>query len=387
MNSEKDGVGMVNDDDDMKGLGDDLFNNEKTLVEDGNNESQGIKLPSGGVSQGKVLTPQQKAIRTILRRSGKDKIPELRQLMSGKWGTEVAVKDISIFINDIQGDKLMSDLSKQCPLRNRINLSAEVIKRRVLEVGVQIVEAGKMYQPIAVAKIVEDGRLECTSGRHRLAFIAMVFGPDARIPVYIEDMSLNEARDAVVVSNQARNTKALERAEHSVLQAVHGDSNASQDDLYRKTVTAKSKARRYCVFSVINRGYPQKLSFLVSTDSSRKGGLTTLANIENYWSAAVTWKKGMERSVFDADVKESVKFLNALVEKMKEDAAFNSKQQLASMVLVAIGKYYKNYKNTTGAYATEVADKVANKLVSMGDIGRQKSEKTYAALIKDVPLK
>lgn len=383
--------GLEGEDDGLKGLGDDLFGEEGKGLEDDDQEPQeGVQKAPGVVQDAGVgkktwknVTARQKAVNVILRRASKDKVPDIRHLLVGKMGSEVKIQDIALFIDDEQADELMAELAKECPVRNRVNLSAEVQKKRILDIGAQIVESGRMYQPISVARIKEDGRLECTSGRHRLAFLALVYGPDTRIPVCIEDMTMNEARDAVVVSNQARPTKALERAEHTVLQAVKGNLNAEQDDLYYRTVTAKAKARRYCVFSVINRSYPMKLGFVVSKDSSRKGGgITTLTNIEGFWGAALDWEDGMERKKFDAELKESVKFLNGVVETMQAQKGFNSKQHLAAMTLSAIGKYYRAFREITGGDASAVAVEVAKCVVKMGDVGRQKSEKTYSTLAK-----
>lgn len=390
----RDKDGLDSEDDGLRGLGDDLFGTEEKGLEDSGKEGdqdgkEGVQdvpgtVPEAGAGKRtwKNVTVRQKAVNVILRRAAKDAVPDVRQLLVGKCGTVVRIADIALFIGDGQGDELMAELAKECPIRNRVNLSAEVQKRRMLDIGAQIVESGRMYQPISVARIKEDGRLECTSGRHRLAFLVLMYGGDTRIPVYIEDMTMNEARDAVVVSNQARSTKALERAEHAVLQAVRGNVDADQDDLYYKTVTAKAKARRYCVFSVVNRGFPRKLAFAVSSDSSRKGGATTLANVECFWGAALGWEDGMERKVFDADLGDSVRFLNAMVERMLATKGFEPKQHLAAMTMTAVGKYYRNYKDIAGSVPVDVADKVAACVVKMGEIGRVKSEKTYSALAK-----
>jgi len=388
---ERDMNDGLDGDDGLKGLGDDLFGEEGKGLEDDDQEAQeGVQEAPGAVRDAglgkktwKNVTARQKAVNVIVRRAAKDKVPDIRQLLVGKMGTEVKIRDIGLFIGGDHKDALMAELAQECPVRNRVNLSAEVQKKRILDVGAQIVESGRMYQPVSVARIKDDGRLECTSGRHRLAFLALMYGSDTRIPVCVEDMTMNEARDAVVVSNQARPTKALERAEHTVLQAVKGNLNAEQDDLYYRTVTAKAKARRYCVFSVINRSYPMKLDFAVSQDSSRKGGgVTTLTNIEGFWGAALDWEDGMERKKFDAELKESVRFLNVVVATMHTQKGFVPKQHLAAMTLSAVGKYYRAFREITGGDASSVAVDVAKCVVKMGEVGRQKSEKTYSVLAK-----
>jgi hypothetical protein len=328
------------------------------------------KKPKGGHKKQarKPLTPRQKAIRVIMRRADVEEV--------------MRICDIGLFIDE-PSDPVLANIAKDCPCQNRVNLSAEVMLSQVKKVGSQILESGRMYQPIQVAKITEDGAFECTSGRHRLAFLALLYGAKASIKVYVEDMTLQEARDAVVVANMARPTKAMERAEHAVLQAVHGDADAEQDDMFKKTATTKSKAKKYCVFSVFKKGYPAKLEFKASLTSSRDGGtaLTTITNIENFWGNALEWRKDMERAEFDDELKKSVEFLNAVAASFQSQGSFDASQHMASMVLSAIGKYYRDVESVTGN-AISRADEIAKVIVAMGDIGRQKSDLTYSELSK-----
>jgi hypothetical protein len=72
--------------------------------------------------------------------------------------------------------------------------------------------------------------------------------------------------------------------------------------------------------------------------------------------------------------------LSAFVKAAQAVEGFDADQHLASMTLSAVGKYYIDALNVKGEAPS--ADKVAAKVVAMGDIGRQKSEKTYAAITK-----
>lgn len=337
----------------------------------------GVVAKKGGISK------REKAIRVMLRRAGISKPPSLASIIHGKSGLMVPIKNIALFIGTPTEEPLLQ-LSKECIIPNRVNLSAEVQLKRVIEVGAEIFRSGKMYQPIQVARM--GGTLECTSGRHRLAFLALVYGSDAEIPLYIEDMTLNEARDAVVVANQARPTKALERAEHAVLQAVGGNVDAAQDELYSKTITRKSVAKRYCVYSVISRGYPARLSFPVSQTSSRRdGGLTTITNVENFWAASLEWNEETLRKDFDKMLLKSVKFINRLIDILKSKSGFDPSQHLSSMSMTAIGKYYRTRMEVTGNDWTEDEIEVlASLLISLGEIGRWKSEKIYADIAKNM---
>jgi hypothetical protein len=327
----------------------------------------------------KPLTGRDKAIRLMLRRAGVDELPPVDQIMRGKTGsTKMSISDIALFIGKPK-DAVLAALADDCGVKNIVNLSAEVSKSRVMAIGAQILTAGRMYQPIQVAKI--DKQYQCTSGRHRLAFLALAYGPSTKIPVYVEDMNLCEARDAVVVANQARPTKALERAEHAVLQAVGGNIDAQQDEMYSKTVKTKAKAKKYCVYSVLEKGHPTRLSFPVSLTSSRKdGGLTTITNVENYWGAAIDWHKDTEQKDFDAALETATEFLNEIAKVFQVESGFDASHHMASMTLSAIGKYYRSYVDVNGAFPVAKIAAVAKAIVAMGGIGRQKSEQTYDAL-------
>jgi hypothetical protein len=326
-----------------------------------------------------ALTPIAKTVRKMLKKAKLAAAPELAQLIVGKVGPAIKIKDIGIFIGTPESESLKA-LAKECSVKNTVNLSAEVSLDQVMKVGVQILQNGRMFQPITVAKIGDA--LECTSGRHRLAFLGLVYGADSEIPVYAEEMDLATARDCVVVSNQSRKTKAMEQAEHAVLSAVGGNVDVEQDELYTKLVTSRIRASQYCVYSVLERKRPCKLSFLVSKAVSRKGDeMTTVKNLANFWKAALKWEKETERKAFDHSLKASIEFMNALVKSMKEIDGFDAEQHLASMTLSALGKYYIDFLNQRGD-PMPVVDKIAKIVVGMGECGRAKAAKTYTAICK-----
>lgn len=330
----------------------------------------------------KELTPKEKAVKKMLHKAGVEKLPELKTLFAGKVGETVKVKDIGIFLGTPK-DEILKELAKECPIRNRGNLSTEVSMAQVIKVGADILSVGRLVSPITLARIKEDGVLECTSGRHRLVAIALLYGADAEVTAYVENLTLTEARDTVVFANDCRATKAMEKAEHVVLKAVNGNVDVKQDELYAAVCTSKGKARKYAVYSVFERKHPAKLAFAVSFTASRKDGeLTTLTNVENFWKAAVEWTSETERKVFDASLKASIEFLNALVEAMQTVKGFDAEQHLASMPLTAIGRFYREYGSIQGENAISVVKKVAKTVVELGEVGRQPSKKTYDAIAK-----
>lgn len=376
------------DEDDTQELGDEDFEDDGTSISEliGEPESkreQRKNQPKGVVSikrARKPLSPREKVLRVIMRRAGVETIPTLDSLMRGKGGERMRICDIGLFISG-SDDEVLSKISELCPVTNRVNLSAEIQINQVKKVGSDILSSGRMYQPIQVARIEEDGAMECTSGRHRLAFLALTYGPTVSIPVYVEEMTIQEARDAVVVANQARSTKAMEKAEHAVMKAVHGDVDAGRDELYRKMAVSKGMVRKYCVYNVL-REYPVALDFMVSLTASRKGGaMTTVTNVEKFWSNALNWHKDMPRKDFDAELKDATVFLNAVVKAMQKDPGMDAHQHLATMSMHAIGKYYNELQNVTGN-AIEKAGDIASVVVGMGDCARHKYDAIYHELRK-----
>jgi hypothetical protein len=328
----------------------------------------------------KPLTAREKVLRVIMRRADIETAPTLAELMRGKEGVEMRICDIGLFIGDPE-DEVLAAIAAKCSVKNRVNLSAEVQVNQMKKVGADILSSGRMYQPIQVADI--DGAFECTSGRHRLAFLALLYGVESKIPVYVEEMTIQEARDAVVVANQARPTKALERAEHAILKAVHGDVDADQDQMYEKAATTKAGVKKYCVYSVMERGYPVSLGFKVSLTASRKGGaMTTVTNVENFWSNALSgWHREMPRPEFDGELKAATEFLNAMVSAMAEEPGFDPKQHLAAMPMAAVGKYYNELQNVTGSAIGKVGE-ISRVIIGMGECGRHKSDVIYHELSK-----
>ncbi len=340
-----------------------------------------IKKGKKGNKKRKTMSLVQKSIRLVLRRSGKDKFPHLDELMRGKNGKKIAINEIGIF-SGTPRDKLISELATDCMIGNTLNFSAEITKLRTLQVGTQIIKAGRMHSPIHLAQIQENGSIQCVSGRHRLVFLILAYGADAKIPVYIENMTLEEARDAMGVANDSRPAKAKERAELAVLKALKGKSNVNQDELYAQMATSKSNARKYCIYSVTERGYPVRLGFKVSATSSRKdGGITTLSSVETFLNVAMDWSPEMKRQEFDDIVKGCILFVNALEVAFKKNSGFNPDHHMTTNPMTAIGKYY--YENTFSLKINPICfvEEIANKIISMGDLSRKSVDAIYDDLM------
>jgi hypothetical protein len=160
-------------------------------------------------------------------------------------------------------------------------------------------------------------------------FLALTYGPDALVNIIVKEMTMNEARDAVVAANMARKTRALEKAEHAVLKSVHGDADADLDTMYTNLVTTKAKAKKYCTYVMTERSYPAVVDFSVSPMPTRKQGeLTTISNLEGFWGNALSWHRDTPREDFDRDLKAAIEFLNALVKDMQSIEGFEAKTHI-----------------------------------------------------------
>jgi len=340
----------IGDEDEFRGFGDDLLHKEESEQDDA------IKVADKCQRVKKTL--KQKALRVMLKRAGIKKIPTLEQIFDGKTGPKIKISEIGFISNDKQSDPLLAELSLEFKERNRLNRD-EILKSRILAVGSEIFKIGRMLTPIHVFHDVGGGGIECISGRHRLAAIAIVYGSDVKVPVYIENLTLTAAREAVAVANDSRPIKALERASYAILRAAGGDTMPTRDRIFEKMSSHKPDIGKYCVHAVIDKGHPAKLNFKLSELSSRRdGGITTVSNIEEFWCEALLRQKGMTRKEFEVGLLQSVKFLNAFVEAIQKVPGFDSDQHLTANMMSDIGRYYKDCAGINESDAEQLASKV-----------------------------
>jgi len=360
---------MNDQDDEFSGIGDDLVSQTKPMP---------ITVKEKIIKIRK--TRRQKDMRVILKRSGITLLPSIEKILQGRDGDKIPISTIGFLSLKHSVDPVFDEIAANCSVKNRLNRD-EVLKSRVLDIGAQILRAGRMWTPILVYRDVDDGHLECISGRHRLTFLALAYGTDLIIPVHIESMTLKEAREAVAVANDSRPIKALERVSYAILRALGGDTEANQDQVYRKLATNKINVGKYCVYSVIDRELPVKLNFTLSEKFSRlDGGITTVSNIECFWNEAFSWNREMTRLEFDKELKESVLFLNAFIGKISNIKGFDSVQHLSAGVMLAVGRYYLSYRNITQRSAIAVCEKMAEGVVGLGQTSKQSQGKLYNAL-------
>lgn len=330
----------------------------------------------------KKLSPKQKIVKAMRRASGdaEAEMPSVDEVtVNNRAPRKVAISDIAIFL-DKPEEEVLRQVYDEASLPNRCNLSAKVDADRVKMVGGQMLKAGRLFHPIQVAEIDFDGRLECVSGRHRLVALALLFGCDAEVTVFVEKMSLEQACDAVIFANQSRSIKARERAQHAVLAAVHGNPDADADERYMKAVQHKPDTEDYCAYMVIEQERPVKLGF--KWRPSKGGtGLASIGALKKYWRNATRWHKDLTRTEFDGRLKESTQFLNALVKELQKQDDFDPRKQLGSMPLQGIGRYYASVCDAGVETDKEFIRELAEVLVRVVAAGRMSNGLVYQAVV------
>jgi len=333
-------------------------------------------------------TKREKLIKNVLKNAKVQSIPTVDELFSKRSGDKMKIKKIAVFLSNKPGDEILDELAEQLSIPNTVNLSTEVDLKQVKKVGIQILEAGKVWMSIEVAKLKDGSKNhECWSGRHRLAFLALLYGPDAEIPVEICSMTTQEARDAVVYANSSRKVLGLEQAEHCAMKATEGApmEDIERDELYAKMARAKKGAVDFGLITLMDlKVKGLKLKFDISKSASRAEGncLTTVKNIRGFINTAMEeWTKTTTRKEYDETLSEAVAYLNAIVEALKTLEGFDPTQQLAAKPLSALGKLFNKF-GASSAKPHEYGEMIAEILIGLGQIGRHKAGETLKQLVQ-----
>lgn len=360
------------------------------------------EISKDDVKQSSVIEPKkqketmrERFIRFLLKKHGLKELPSLEQLFEGRNGLRMKIKDIGIFISDNPGNdcEIIKNLAIELPLRNTINLSAEVSFSQIKHVLNQILEAGKVWMGIEVAKLKDGSKnYEAWSGRHRLAGIALLYGADAEVPVEVRELTTLEARDAVIYANKSRKVRGLEKAEHNALRfAKGGIEDFDRNVLYEQMVKSKGSAVQFAIISTVTKNsIGVNILFPITKTASRSGGcFTTIDNLGSYFKAATRWdrKNKISREEFDYRLKNAVVFLNNVVSASRMMEKFDPKQAMANKPLVALGNVYlwlldKHEKSKVEPVV--YAEAIAKIIVELGSIGREKSEELTKKIKKNL---
>jgi len=333
----------------------------------------------------KPLTERERFVRLLLKRAGLSELPKLESMFDKDAGNATKkVKDIAIFIQ--KGEGMLEDVSKECPHKNVVNLSSEVLFRQVKSVAMDVFHSKRFYHVIEVSNVTDAPEgvhpLQCVSGRHRLALIALLWGSDAEVPVRLTSRSMCECRDSVVFANKSRATSSVEKADLVMVQAVNGDTAAKPDEVYEKVVRTKTSAVDFAFHRAIhNHIYGFKFEFDVSMRSTIDDCMTMANSIKGFLKSVVTWEPSMTRIQLDTAVKDALKWLNALAKEFNQTKGFVKEQQMAQHPLIAYGDIYRS-NLVAGKDPMEIIPALVKKAVSLGDIGREKTVKLVNMLTR-----
>lgn len=305
--------------------------------------------------------------------SEKVEIPPIESLFNAQKEHKVDASSIAILrAEHKQG--LLKELAFDSENANEINVP-EVDVERVKKLAIEILMDGEMYSSIEVANI--DGKLQCWSGRHRLAVLMLLYGNDIKVPCNVRKMSKQEAFKAVVRANECRPTVPLEKIEHAIIKATGGAIDISRQEFYDKVMTKRSNVGNYAIQSVLRqKNYGMSINFTVAANRKKNKAITTVANLKNFFTAALYWEKNNTCEEFDTRLKTAVKFINTFMASIDQYEGFDRDQHVTGKVLTAIGKWCNQNDDF------EQADALASCVVGQGEIGSQPSEKTLKAITK-----
>lgn len=185
-----------------------------------------------------------KILDLIRREVGAPKLPTYEEVFASHFSYNlpaVPVEKLAVF-NDNDGwnesstalGKLMKDISGHFGGDNVLNPHAEVDPRRVVQVLGKIISMGKLYNPIKAFKVDLDQRnkkkagladYQVFDGRNRAAALAILFGPNLKIPVWIDEEAKSKATVATLEANNVRATRNMEKVavQGVEMQSAHPD--------------------------------------------------------------------------------------------------------------------------------------------------------------------
>lgn len=167
----------------------------------------------------------------IRKEVGAPKLPTWDEVFAGHFRYNlpaVEVAKLAVF-NDNERwanpstpiERVMRDVAAGFGGDNVLNPHAEVDPRRVVHVLSKIIAMGKLYNPVKAFDVTNldakskkragSSEYQVFDGRHRVAALAILFGPKLRIPMWISEETRTEATVATLEANNVRATKNLEK--------------------------------------------------------------------------------------------------------------------------------------------------------------------------------
>lgn len=260
----------------------------------------------------KILLPSERLIKGLLKELNLDEtgIPsqaDLFKIVNRRGNEKVALNRIAVFCDSVKiaestgkglGVRAIASMSMNTGADNIMNLLAEVNPERMKAVGREILRLGVLLEDITVVKSesilstapeefrdrVEAESYQCISGRHRLAFLGLLYGTDVKIPVRVLEgdyVDYSFACRATVMSND---TRPLGKEEAVYYHGMLEELTAKDiDGAFKRTggkLGAITKFASY--YAVLRRDGSCGTSNMLVTDKPLKGTYSlTITNWKN----------------------------------------------------------------------------------------------------------
>lgn len=332
---------------------------------------------------------EQEKFRKKLIKKG-ETLPELSSMfLNAGHATKVKVKDIAIFISmNKRKDAVIDGIKNTCPFLNVVNYDTEVSSNRVLKVMREVLNAGKFFFDIEIAELKEDGvaSYQCVSGRHRLAGIALLWGPDAEVPVVIKKgLTLKEARLMTVYANNTRGIGKIEKTMINISERLGGDVAAiSTDDGYAKAVNSKTSAKDYILWMLSEGKVNVGASVQLKGDHTVKDSVYTVSSVEAFFGSAICYTKGDTKREFEKQVRDAAAWLKKLYEALCKESGFVLREHCSKRALGFYGHLY-NSLMTAGDKADDfglIASRVV-RINGMGSLSKEEILKAYQKILRE----
>jgi len=216
-------------------------------------------------------------------------------------------------------------------IRNILNLSAEIDPNRVLILAAKLARYGRLMHHInatlitdevpadasmsadgSVSEAFDESAFQVWDGRNRSLALALLYGPDVKIPVMVREMTFRQAAENCIESNMKRAIGKKEAVHYNAtINALQvGDSHAKQFALCNGK---PEKIAEFVMHRTVIKHTPDlfNLPKHISVDDRRTGTNITTPMFKSILTQAIA---GAERSSLVDFNKKTLRTLNTILD-------------------------------------------------------------------------
>ncbi len=254
------------------------------------------------------LSSREKLLKRLVKNLGVE-IPETSQMFRNMDSemSFVPLSRLALFINSTgfpadgsETVRALHELTSEFGADNILNLAAEVNPARVREVAESLIQDGELFEPITVAKLLDAPEnqsdldlsvYQIVSGRHRVASLAMIYGPEVEIPVRIQERDFRTAARHCLKANDTRDLGKNEKVWHDGLMAEL--LTESPEAAYLKQIkSSRNKAMAITKFAAYHAVTRRDDLFKPSTMR-----VTERPQAGSYSVSVVSWQNSMKEVI------------------------------------------------------------------------------------------